>query len=323
MLTGDHPATARTIGHALGLADDAVIARATPADKLALVDALQEQGRGRRGHRRRRQRRAGAAQADVGVAMGRGGTEAAREAAAIVLTDDDFATIVAAVAEGRRHRRQHPQVRRLPALGQLRRGNRLRGRDRRRPRRRRSRSSRCCSSTSLTDGLPGARARARPGERADDDARRRAAATHLFDRRLWLALGVIGSLVGAAATAAYLAGLGFGGDRRRRWRSRRSPCPSLLHRLQHPLARARGLAAAAEQLAVRQRRRIDSLSSRRPIYLPFRRTSRSRRTSLGLWPALAAIALAAAPPVLSSSSSSGTTLQKRDAAGNRPPQGAQ
>ena len=40
--------------------------------------------------------------ADVGVAMGRSGTEAAREAAAIVLTDDDFSTIVAAVAEGRR-----------------------------------------------------------------------------------------------------------------------------------------------------------------------------------------------------------------------------
>ena len=38
MLTGDHPATARTIGHALGLADDAIVARATPADKLDLVE---------------------------------------------------------------------------------------------------------------------------------------------------------------------------------------------------------------------------------------------------------------------------------------------
>ena len=37
MLTGDHPATARTIGHALGLPDEAILARATPADKLALV----------------------------------------------------------------------------------------------------------------------------------------------------------------------------------------------------------------------------------------------------------------------------------------------
>ena len=37
MLTGDHPATARTIGHALGLADEAILARATPADKLELV----------------------------------------------------------------------------------------------------------------------------------------------------------------------------------------------------------------------------------------------------------------------------------------------
>jgi Ca2+-transporting ATPase len=40
--------------------------------------------------------------AEVGVAMGRSGTEAAREAADVVLTDDDFATIVAAVREGRR-----------------------------------------------------------------------------------------------------------------------------------------------------------------------------------------------------------------------------
>jgi calcium-translocating P-type ATPase len=102
MLTGDHPATARTIGHVLGLADESILARATPADKLALVRQLQEDGdvvavTGDGVNDAPALRRA-----DVGVAMGRTGTEAAREAAGIVLTDDDFATIVAAVAEGRR-----------------------------------------------------------------------------------------------------------------------------------------------------------------------------------------------------------------------------
>jgi Ca2+-transporting ATPase len=102
MVTGDHPATARTIGHALGLADHEVLARATPADKLALVEELQACGEvvavtGDGVNDAPALRRA-----DVGIAMGRTGTEAAREAAAIVLTDDDFATIVAAVGEGRR-----------------------------------------------------------------------------------------------------------------------------------------------------------------------------------------------------------------------------
>jgi Ca2+-transporting ATPase len=102
MLTGDHPRTALAIGRELGLADDEVVARCTPADKLALVEALEDAGEVvvvtgdgvndapalRRAH--------------VGVAMGKGGTEAAREASSIVLTDDNFATIVAAVHEGRR-----------------------------------------------------------------------------------------------------------------------------------------------------------------------------------------------------------------------------
>ncbi|HLG08360.1 MAG TPA: cation-transporting P-type ATPase [Gaiellaceae bacterium] len=102
MLTGDHPRTALAIGRRLGLADDEIVARCTPAEKLALVERLEDEGEVvivtgdgvndapalRRAH--------------VGVAMGLGGTEAAREASSIVLTDDNFATIVAAVHEGRR-----------------------------------------------------------------------------------------------------------------------------------------------------------------------------------------------------------------------------
>jgi Ca2+-transporting ATPase len=102
MLTGDHPATAASIGRALGLAEDEVYARVTPEEKLRIVEALQAGGEVvavtgdgvndapalRRG--------------DIGVAMGGSGTQAAREAADLVLTDDDFATIVAAVEEGRR-----------------------------------------------------------------------------------------------------------------------------------------------------------------------------------------------------------------------------
>jgi calcium-translocating P-type ATPase len=125
MLTGDHPLTAATIGAQIGLgngspltgaelesmddatlerasADHAVFARMTPADKLRLVEACQRRGEvvavtGDGVNDTPALRRA-----DVGVAMGRSGTEATREAADIVLTDDDFATIVAAIEEGRR-----------------------------------------------------------------------------------------------------------------------------------------------------------------------------------------------------------------------------
>jgi Ca2+-transporting ATPase len=125
MLTGDHPLTASSIGRQVGLgesppltgpelaesSEDAldrvlgshtVFARVTPADKLRLVEAYQRRGEvvavtGDGVNDTPALRRA-----DVGVAMGSSGTEAAREAAEIVLTDDDFATIVAAIEEGRR-----------------------------------------------------------------------------------------------------------------------------------------------------------------------------------------------------------------------------
>jgi Ca2+-transporting ATPase len=124
MVTGDHPRTAASIARELDLGDappltgpeldgmdderlgralegHTVYARVAPAHKLRLVEALQGAGRvvavtGDGINDAPALRRA-----DAGVAMGRSGTEAARQAAEVVLTDDDFATIVAAVREGR------------------------------------------------------------------------------------------------------------------------------------------------------------------------------------------------------------------------------
>jgi Ca2+-transporting ATPase len=101
MVTGDHPLTARAIARVLDLGEDAVHARVTPGEKLRLVESLQAEGEvvavtGDGVNDAPALRRA-----DVGVAMGRSGTEAAREASDLVLTDDDFATIVAAIREGR------------------------------------------------------------------------------------------------------------------------------------------------------------------------------------------------------------------------------
>ena len=102
MLTGDHPVTARAIAASLGLDEGDVFARITPADKLHIVEELQESGEvvavtGDGVNDAPALRRA-----DVGIAMGRSGSEAAREASDVVLTNDELGTIVAAVREGRR-----------------------------------------------------------------------------------------------------------------------------------------------------------------------------------------------------------------------------
>jgi magnesium-transporting ATPase (P-type) len=125
MITGDHVVTARTIAHELGISHDAraltgndlehlddeqlraavlttdVFARVTPQHKLRVVTALRSHdlvvavtGDGVNDGPALKA-------ADIGVAMGRSGTDVAREASDMVLTDDDFVSIVAAVEEGR------------------------------------------------------------------------------------------------------------------------------------------------------------------------------------------------------------------------------
>jgi magnesium-transporting ATPase (P-type) len=124
MVTGDHAATATAIGRQLGLAgdepltgavletlDDAalaarigttdVIARASPEHKLRLVRILQAHGELVAMTGDGVNDAPALKAADIGVAMGRRGTDAAREAADLVLTDDNFATIATAVREGR------------------------------------------------------------------------------------------------------------------------------------------------------------------------------------------------------------------------------
>ena len=124
MITGDHAITAQAIAGQIGLAaervltgrdlaglDDAalaeaalavdVFARVEPEQKLRLVRALQGKGEVVAMTGDGVNDAPALKQADIGVAMGLGGTEVAKEAAAMVLTDDNFASIEAAVEEGR------------------------------------------------------------------------------------------------------------------------------------------------------------------------------------------------------------------------------
>jgi magnesium-transporting ATPase (P-type) len=126
MVTGDHPLTALAIARQLGLArlreevvvgtelaalDGAefdarvgqarVFARTEPLQKLAVVESLRRQGHLVAVTGDGVNDAPALHVADIGVAMGRGGTDVARDAADLVLTDDNFASIVAGIEEGR------------------------------------------------------------------------------------------------------------------------------------------------------------------------------------------------------------------------------
>jgi calcium-translocating P-type ATPase len=128
VVTGDHPRTATAIAKRIGIGrghpraiseeelermsdaelgetlhgGELVFARSTPEAKLRIADALRAQGHVVAMTGDGANDAPALRSADIGIAMGRSGTDVAREAATMVLTDDNFATIVAAVAAGRR-----------------------------------------------------------------------------------------------------------------------------------------------------------------------------------------------------------------------------
>jgi len=124
MITGDHPATAREIARRIGITDGepvtggeleavgpgrlrdlvhehSVFARVSPEQKLAIVEALKASGEVVAVTGDGVNDAPALKRADVGIAMGQRGSDVAREVADLVLVDDNFATLVDAVEEGR------------------------------------------------------------------------------------------------------------------------------------------------------------------------------------------------------------------------------
>jgi Ca2+-transporting ATPase len=110
LVTGDHPGTAHAIARRVGILDgddaeldaSSVFARVRPEEKVEIVQLLQHQGEVVAMIGDGVNDAPALRCADIGVAAGLGGTEVARQAADLVLMDDDLSTVVSAVEEGRR-----------------------------------------------------------------------------------------------------------------------------------------------------------------------------------------------------------------------------